>query len=75
MKKAHENIEQLDGNTSLRLVSTTDEPSTETETFTLKYQESQTKIGPMLIKGPGLQQYIDNQCPELYPGWDFWTLS
>ena len=75
MKKAHENIEQLDGNNSLQSVSTTDEPSTETKTLcTLKDQESQTKTGPMLIKGPELQDYIDDECPEDYPG-DTWDLS
>ena len=75
LKKAHESIEQLDVNTSLHWFSTTDEHPDETHPlFTLKDQESPTEIGPMFIKGPRLQEYID-ECPELYPGCDFWNLS
>ena len=37
-------------------------------------QVSQTETGPMLIKGRELQDYIDDECPEDYPG-DVWIIS
>ena len=71
MKKAHENMEQLDGNTSLESVSTTDEPPTETETLCTEVIE---KKPPPKVRHPthgiGTFRKIDStsgQCIYDFP--------